>query len=64
LFKALETTEATVKSLKAVDLGSIKEIDAADKREVMKRLYNAVETITAFTDNQVAKLPIRAGTAA
>jgi ParB/RepB/Spo0J family partition protein len=59
LFRAVEQVEAAVKSLKDLDLQMIKEIDAADKGAAIKRLYDAVESITVFSDDRVAKLPIR-----
>ncbi len=59
LFKAVELVEAAVKSLKDIDLQAVGEIDAADKGQAIKRLYDAVEAVTTFADDRVAKLQIR-----
>lgn len=59
LFKAVESVEAAVKGLVAVDLDAIDEIDAGDKGQLIKRVYDAVESLTSFSDDRVVKLLVR-----
>ena len=59
LFRAIDSIEASVKSLVEVDLTAISEIDAADKGNALKRLYDVVEGVTTFTDDRLAKLTVR-----
>lgn len=58
LFKAIEVVEADARGLKDVDLAAIKEIDAGDKGDATKRLYDVIETIDAFTNDRLAKLAL------
>jgi ParB/RepB/Spo0J family partition protein len=59
LFKAIETVEGAVKQLRDLDLDAIKEIDAADKGNAIKRLYDVIEQVTVFNDSRLNKLKIR-----
>ncbi|MGW2783410.1 ParB/RepB/Spo0J family partition protein [Streptomyces populi] len=56
LFRAVEAVEGAVRSLRDVDLQSIKEIDAGDKGDLMKRLYDSVQSLDDFTNEQLPKL--------
>jgi len=60
LFKAVEAVEAAARALKDVDLAAIKEIDAGDKGDATKRLYDAIEAIDTFTNDRLAKLARKA----
>ncbi|MEW2708294.1 ParB/RepB/Spo0J family partition protein [Streptomyces koyangensis] len=57
LFRAVEVVETAVRSLRDIDLGSIKEIDAGDKGDLMKRLYDSVQALDDFANEQLPKLP-------
>ncbi|MDQ6949596.1 MAG: hypothetical protein M3256_25950 [Actinomycetota bacterium] len=59
LYKAVEAVETGARGLKDVDLEAVKDIDPADKGDVLKRLYDAVEAISVFADQRVAKLRLR-----
>jgi ParB/RepB/Spo0J family partition protein len=58
LFKAVEAVESAARSLREVDLTAIKELDAGDKGEATKRLYDVIEVIDAFTNDRLAKLAL------
>ncbi len=59
LFKAVEGLEASVRTLAGLDLTQVADIEPSDKGNVVKRCYDAVEAITAFADDRVAKLAVR-----
>jgi ParB/RepB/Spo0J family partition protein len=59
LFKAIEGVESAVKNLRDADLDAVSGIDPADKGNAIKRLYDAVEQITAFTDDRLGKVTVR-----
>ena len=59
LFKAVEGVESAVKILRDLHIASIAEIDPSDKGAVIKRIYDAVETLTTVADDRVGKLPVR-----
>lgn len=59
LVKAVESVEVAVRSVRDVDLAAIADIDPADKGDVSKRLYDAIEGLTVFTEDRVAKLRVR-----
>jgi ParB/RepB/Spo0J family partition protein len=59
LFRSLERVESEVKSLTGMDLSEIKDIDAADKGQAIKKIYDAVEALSAFAEDRVGKLRVR-----
>ena len=59
LFRSLETVESAVKSLTDSDLSEIKDIDAADKGQAIKKIYDTVEALTSFAEDRVGKLHVR-----
>lgn len=59
LFKAIEMVESAVKALKEVDLTETKEVDAGDKGTAMKRVLDAVEDLTAFSEDRLSKIKVR-----
>jgi ParB/RepB/Spo0J family partition protein len=58
LFRSLEKVESEVKSLTDSDLSEIREIDAADKGQMIKKIYDAVEALSAFAEDRVGKLHV------
>lgn len=58
LFKAIEGVESAVKALTGLDLNQIEDVEPSDKGNVIKRCYDAVESITTFADDRVAKLAV------
>ncbi|MFL1901037.1 ParB/RepB/Spo0J family partition protein [Streptomyces tauricus] len=56
LFRAVESMESAVRSLRDVDLQSIKEIDAGDKGDLIKRLYDSVQSLDDFANERLSKL--------
>ncbi|MFJ4981495.1 ParB/RepB/Spo0J family partition protein [Streptomyces coeruleorubidus] len=63
LFRAVEAAESAVRSLRDVDLQPIKEIDAGDKGDLMKRLYDSVQSLDDFANERLSKLPTSRKTA-
>ncbi|MEU0194851.1 ParB/RepB/Spo0J family partition protein [Streptomyces afghaniensis] len=63
LFRAVEAVESAVRSLRDVDLQSIKEIDAGDKGDVIKRLYDSIQSLDDFANERLPKLPTSRKTA-
>jgi ParB/RepB/Spo0J family partition protein len=63
LFRAVEGVESAVRSLRDVDLLSIKEIDAGDKGDLIKRLYDSVQSLDDFANERLPKLPTSRKTA-
>ena len=59
LFRAVEAVEAATRGLKDVSLDAVKDIDPADKGDVIKRLYDVVEAISVVADQRVSKLRLR-----
>lgn len=57
LFRAIEALETATRSLREVDLLSIKEIDAGDKGDLIKRLYDSVQSLDDFANERLPKLP-------
>ncbi|GAA4003198.1 ParB/RepB/Spo0J family partition protein [Streptomyces plumbiresistens] len=56
LFRAVEAVENAVRNLRELDLLVIKEIDAVDKGDVMKRLYETVQSLDDFANDRLSKL--------
>jgi ParB/RepB/Spo0J family partition protein len=59
LFRSLDAVESAVKSLTGMDLSEIKDIDAADKGQAIKKIYDTVEDLSTFAEDRVGKLHVR-----
>lgn len=61
LFRSIDAADIAVKSLVNSDTSMIKEIEAVDKGQALKNLYDLIEALSSFADDHVAKLPVRRG---
>jgi ParB/RepB/Spo0J family partition protein len=59
VFKALDGLDTAVRNLQNVDLSTITDIDAGDKGAALKRVYDAIEQLTVFNEDRLAKLRVR-----
>jgi hypothetical protein len=62
VFKALDGLDTAVRNLQNVDLSTITDIDAGDKGAALKRVYDAIEQLTVFNEDRLAKLRVRKAT--
>jgi ParB/RepB/Spo0J family partition protein len=59
LLKSLEAVDSAVTELVSLDLGKLKQMEAVDKGHVLNRCYTMIEQLTAFSEDQIGKLPVR-----
>src|SRR6266852_4126250 len=59
LLRAIEEVEKSVKALGKVDLAPVSEIDLADKREIISRLYTFSESLVAFAEQKINSLKVK-----
>ncbi|MFD4670725.1 ParB/RepB/Spo0J family partition protein [Lentzea sp. NPDC058450] len=59
LFRGIDAADIAIKSLINSDMSMIKEIEAVDKGQALKSIYDLVEALSSFADGQVSKLPVR-----
>jgi ParB family chromosome partitioning protein len=59
LVSRVEDVEKAERELEKVDLALVTEIDLADKREIMSRLYSVSETLVAYAEQKINSLKVK-----
>ena len=59
LVRRLEDVEKSERELQKVDLALVTEIDLADKREIISRLYSLSESLVAYAEQKINSLKVK-----
>jgi ParB/RepB/Spo0J family partition protein len=59
LVRGVESVEKAAKELDKIDITLVSEIDLADKRELISRLYSLSESLVAYAEQKINSLKVR-----
>jgi hypothetical protein len=59
LVRGVEAVEKAAKELDKIDITLVSEIDLADKRELISRLYSLSESLVAYAEQKINSLKVR-----